>query len=184
MQNLGLAEARIELKKTRFGSYLVGQMPDGCRLCTMGAKLVLFVTGLCNKACFYCPLSPERKHRDISLANERPVRRLEDITEEAMLMDALGTGLTGGDPLLRPDRTVKYIELLKREFGRDITFWGGGCDTQYVLPRGTPQEVEAEVQRRVEELASGGGFVFCPVHNIQPDVPPENIVACYHAARA
>ncbi len=73
---------------------------------------------------------------------------------------------------------------LKREFGRDITFWGGGCDTQYVLPRGTPQEVEAEVQRRVEELASGGGFVFCPVHNIQPDVPPENIVACYHAARA
>ena len=107
------------MKKTRFGSYLVGQMPDGCRLCTMGAKLVLFVTGLCNKGCFYCPLSPERKDIDISLANERPVRKLEDITEEAMLMDALGTGLTGGDPLVRPDRTVKYIELLKREFGRD-----------------------------------------------------------------
>jgi len=72
---------------------------------------------------------------------------------------------------------------LKREFGRDLTFWGGGCDTQHVLPRGTVQEVEAEVRRRVEDLHRDGGFVFCPVHNIQPDVPPENIVACYAAAR-
>ncbi len=72
---------------------------------------------------------------------------------------------------------------LKREFGRDLTFWGGGCDTQYVLPRGTVEEVRGEVRRRVEDLAEDGGFVFCPVHNIQPDVPPENIVACYETAR-
>ncbi len=72
---------------------------------------------------------------------------------------------------------------LKREFGRDITFWGGGCDTQYVLPRGSVQEVRVEVRRRVADLSEGGGFVFCPVHNVQPDVPPENIVACYEAAR-
>jgi uroporphyrinogen decarboxylase len=72
---------------------------------------------------------------------------------------------------------------LKREFGKDITFWGGGCDTQFVLPRGTVQEVTDEVRRRVEDLAEDGGFVFCPVHNVQPDVPVENIVACYAAAR-
>ena len=70
---------------------------------------------------------------------------------------------------------------LKREFGRDLTFWGGGCDTQTVLGRGTPQEVREEVRRRCDDLAPGGGFVFCQVHNIQPDVPPENIMAMYEA---
>ncbi len=68
---------------------------------------------------------------------------------------------------------------LKREFGKDLTFWGGGCDSQRVLPRGTVNEVKDEVRRRVEDLAPGGGFVFCQVHNIQPDVPVKNIVAMY-----
>lgn len=71
--------------------------------------------------------------------------------------------------------------LLKREFGRDLTFWGGGCDTQRVLAGGAPEEVRAEVRRRCEDLAPGGGFVFCQVHNIQPDVPPANIMAMYEA---
>lgn len=70
---------------------------------------------------------------------------------------------------------------LKKEFGRDITFWGGGCDTQKILPNGSPQEVKEEVKKRVDDLYSGGGFVFCQVHNIQPDVPPENILAMYEA---
>ena len=71
---------------------------------------------------------------------------------------------------------------LKRDFGRDITFWGGGCDTQRVPSRGTPAEVREEVKRRIGDLASGGGFVFCQVHNIQPEVPPGNIVAMLEAA--
>lgn len=66
---------------------------------------------------------------------------------------------------------------LKKEFGRDIVFWGGGVDTQEVLPRGTPQQVRDEVRRRIEDLAPGGGFVFNTVHNIQADVPPENVIA-------
>lgn len=70
---------------------------------------------------------------------------------------------------------------LKREFGKDITFWGGGCDTQKVLPFGTPKEVVKEVKRRIKDCAPGGGFVFAPVHNIQANVPPENIVAMYSA---
>jgi uroporphyrinogen decarboxylase len=72
---------------------------------------------------------------------------------------------------------------LKREFGRDLVFWGGGCDTQRVLPQGNPEDIEAHVKENIEIFAPGGGFVFTPVHNIQPDVPPENIVALYHAAR-
>ena len=68
---------------------------------------------------------------------------------------------------------------LKREFGQDLTFWGGGCDTQTVLARGTPADVRAEVRRRVDVFAPGGGFVFCQVHNILFDVPAENVLAMY-----
>ena len=68
---------------------------------------------------------------------------------------------------------------LKAEFCRDITFWGGGCDTQSVLARGTVAEVRDEVRRRIDDLAPGGGFVFCQVHNIQADVPVENVLAMY-----
>ncbi len=72
---------------------------------------------------------------------------------------------------------------LKREFGRDLVFWGGGVDTQHVLGSGTPEEVRAEVRRRVDDLAAGGGFVFATVHNIQPNVPAENVLAMWRAMR-
>jgi uroporphyrinogen decarboxylase len=70
---------------------------------------------------------------------------------------------------------------LKREFGKDITFWGGGVDTQRVLPFGTPAQVRDEVRRRIDDLAPGGGFVFATVHNVQGDVPPENFMAMWDA---
>ncbi len=73
---------------------------------------------------------------------------------------------------------------LKRDFGRDVSFWGGGVDTQGVLPRGTPAEVRDDVRRNVDALAPGGGFVFCTVHNIQADVPPENVLAMVEALRS
>jgi len=72
-------------------------------------------------------------------------------------------------------------ERLKREFGNDITFWGGGCDTRYILNKGTPEQVKDHVRRNIEALAPGGGFVFNTVHNIMPDVPPENIAAMFDA---
>jgi uroporphyrinogen decarboxylase len=73
-------------------------------------------------------------------------------------------------------------ERLKKEYGDDIVFWGGGVDTQHVLPFGTPEEVADEVRRRIDDLAPGGGFVFAAVHNIQAFVPPENIVAAFETA--
>lgn len=68
---------------------------------------------------------------------------------------------------------------LKKEFGKDITFWGGGCDPQKILPYGSPNDVKEEVKRRIDDFAPEGGFVFASVHNIQPNIPPENIVAMY-----
>jgi uroporphyrinogen decarboxylase len=65
----------------------------------------------------------------------------------------------------------------KREWGKDLAVWGASCDTQRVLPFGTPREVRDETRRRIEDLAPGGGFVFAPIHVIQGGVPPENIMA-------
>ena len=72
---------------------------------------------------------------------------------------------------------------LKAEFGDRITFWGGGCDTQSVLPFGTPERVYEHVKERISIFKPGGGFVFCQVHNIQAGTPPENIEAMYQAVR-
>ena len=71
---------------------------------------------------------------------------------------------------------------LKRDFGNRLTFWGGGCDTRFVLSQGTPEEIRRHVRQQVSLLAPGGGFVFQQVHNILANVPPENIIAMFDAA--
>ena len=73
-------------------------------------------------------------------------------------------------------------ERLKREFGDRVVFWGGGCDTQHVLPLGTPDEVRAHVRHNIEVFSEGSGYVFTQVHNIQQNVPPENVEAMLQAA--
>jgi uroporphyrinogen decarboxylase len=70
---------------------------------------------------------------------------------------------------------------LKREFGKNLTLWGGGVDSQGVLPFGTPHQVREQVKERIQLMAPGGGYVFATVHNIQAEVPPENIVAMFEA---
>lgn len=89
-----------------------------------------------------------------------------------------------GVDILNPVQfTATGMELtaLKRDFGQDFVFWGGGVNTSGVLPFGTPQEVKEDVRRNIEALAPGGGFVFNTVHNILMDVPPENIIAMWEA---
>lgn len=68
---------------------------------------------------------------------------------------------------------------LKKEFGKDLVFWGGGVDTQKVLPTGTPQQVRDNVKRNIDLFAPGGGYVFATVHNTQADVPLENFLAMW-----
>lgn len=72
---------------------------------------------------------------------------------------------------------------LKRDFGGEITFWGGGVDTQHTLPFGTPDEVYAEVTERLRIFKPGGGYVFNPIHNVQAKTPPANLAAMFSAIR-
>jgi uroporphyrinogen-III decarboxylase len=72
---------------------------------------------------------------------------------------------------------------LKREFGRQLVFWGGGVDTQQTLPFGTPDQVYRQVRERIDIFAEGGGFVFNGIHNIQSNVPTENILAMFRAVK-
>ena len=89
-------------------------------------------------------------------------------------------GLDAINPVQISCRGMDAREL-KAEFGKDITFWGGGCDTRDILSSATPKQVAEHVKRQVEILHPGGGFVFQQVHNILANVPPENIVAMFDA---
>jgi uroporphyrinogen decarboxylase len=99
-----------------------------------------------------------------------------------LLPDLIDAGLDAINPV---QITCSGMEPrgLKGDFGKDIVFWGGGCDTREVLPHGTPQEVRDHVRRQVEIMATDGGFVFQQVHNVLANVPPENIVAMFDAVR-
>jgi uroporphyrinogen decarboxylase len=99
-----------------------------------------------------------------------------------LLPDLIEIGVEIINPVQTSARGMEPVRL-KREFGKDLTFWGGGCDTQKVLPLGTEREIDEHVRRRIEILAPGGGFVFTQVHNIMPNVPPQNIVAMIEAAK-
>jgi uroporphyrinogen decarboxylase len=97
------------------------------------------------------------------------------------LPDVIDSGMDIINPVQVSARDMD-TDRLKREFGQDVVFWGGGADASQVLPFGTPEDVEEEVKRRIHDLAPGGGFVFASIHNIQAEVPPENIVALFEAA--
>ncbi len=72
---------------------------------------------------------------------------------------------------------------LKQRYGNQLVFWGG-IDTQFLLPNGGPMEVRQTVEDTVNLMARGGGYILAAVHNIQPGVPPENIIAMYDTARS
>jgi uroporphyrinogen decarboxylase len=95
-----------------------------------------------------------------------------------LLPDLIEAGMDIYNPV---QFTASGMDLkgLKKDFGKDLVFWGGGINTQATLRNGTPKEVSDEVKRNLDILAPGGGFVFATVHNIQEDVPPENFWAMW-----
>ncbi len=97
-----------------------------------------------------------------------------------LLPDLIEAGFEVFNPVQITSRDMEPARL-KQEFGRDVTFWGGGCDTRHVLNRQTPAQVKDHVKALLDVFAPGGGYVFNTVHNILPDVPPENIVAMFEA---
>ena len=98
-----------------------------------------------------------------------------------LLEDLIEIGVDCINPVQVSARDMD-TKRLKKEFGDRMAFWGG-IDTHKVLPFGTPDDVRAEVKRRIEDLAPGGGYVLNSVHNLQSEVPPENIVAMFDAAK-
>ncbi len=116
-------------------------------------------------------LAPQAKLFFHSDGNIRPI--LPDLIEIGIdILNPVHITATGMEP-----------GALKRDFGQDVCFWGGGVETQNVLPFGTPQDVKDNVRRNIEALAPGGGYVFNTIHNIQADVPPQNIVAMIETLR-
>jgi uroporphyrinogen decarboxylase len=114
-------------------------------------------------------LAPHARRFFHSCGNVRPL--IPDFIELGVqILNPVHTRAAGMEPV-----------ALKRDFGEVLVFWGGGVDTQGVLPSGSPQEVREDVQRNIEVLAPGGGFVFTTVHNIQADVPPQNLIALWEA---
>jgi uroporphyrinogen decarboxylase len=99
-----------------------------------------------------------------------------------LLPDLIDAGLEAVNPVQISCAGMETAAL-KRDFGRDIVLWGGGCDTRSVLGTATPDGVRDHVRRQVDLLAPGGGFVFQQVHNVQAGVPPENVVAMFDAVR-
>jgi uroporphyrinogen decarboxylase len=95
-----------------------------------------------------------------------------------LLPDLIDAGLDAINPVQVSSRGMES-EKLKADFGDKLVFWGGGCDTQRILPLGTPDEIRAHVRRQVDIFSKGGGFVFQQVHNILANVPPENIIAMF-----
>jgi len=115
--------------------------------------------------------NPELKILFHSCGNVRPI--IPDLIEMGVdILNPVHVTATGMEPV-----------QLKKDFGKDMVFWGGGVDTQHILPSGTPEQVRADVKRNIEALAPGGGFVFNTIHNIQAEVPPENIRAMLEALK-
>lgn len=110
-----------------------------------------------------------------------PIMMHNDGAIHDLLRDYIEMGVAALNPVQVSADGMGDTAVLKAEFGADLVFWGA-IDTQSVLPFGSPQDVRDEVKRRLETLGPGGGYVLAPGHNIQKEVPPENVVAMFEAA--
>ena len=99
---------------------------------------------------------------------------------EPLLESIVEAGFDILNPVQCSARGMDPAEL-KRRFGSRLVFWGGGANTQWTLPFGTPEEVRDEARARIETFAPGGGFVFCTIHNVQANTPIENLMAMFDA---
>ncbi|MFQ5851588.1 MAG: uroporphyrinogen decarboxylase family protein [Candidatus Binatia bacterium] len=139
-----------------------------------------------------CYVRPELYRKAIKPYHRRLVEAIKTKTTAKVLIHSdgsvyaiIGDLIDIGVDVLNPVQvSAKDMDTrrLKREFGAYLSFWGA-IDTHRVLPRGTPEQVRAEVRTRIDDLAKGGGYVVASVHNIQAEVPPENILAMFQTAR-
>src|SRR3989344_6498218 len=110
------------IQKTPWHSWKNGNLARGCKLCVKGEKTILFITGLCSKStlCYYCPIADNRSGKDVIYANETKITNINELFNEIKLCSSKGMGITGGDPLMKLNRTIEYIKAVKQEFGKDF----------------------------------------------------------------
>jgi len=139
------------------------------------------------------PLFPPEIYREIVKPRQKKlVQHIKSLTNSKIWYHTCGAAveyipdlMDNGIDILNPVQITADgmdPEFLKKKFGDKLVFWGGGIDSQHILPFATPEEVKANVKVNVETFKQGGGYVFNNVHNIQADVPPANIIAMYEAA--
>lgn len=189
MMDLVAGEAMIDALMERITEFNVGAMERVLRLVGDSIDVLCLGDDLgTQKGPF---LSPETYRKRIKPHQRRLLAAARALTEAPIFYHTCGSVV----PLL-PDlieigvQALNPVQVsaegmdpaaLKREFGRDLAFWGA-IDTHHVLPHGTPADVANEVRRRFRELGPGGGWVCAAVHHIQPDVPAVNIVALFETA--
>lgn len=139
-------------------------------------------------------ISPKMYHELFKPYHQKMWRRAKEIADvkvmlhscgsiRAFLPDLIDAGIDSINPVQISAANMN-ADRLKAEFGEQVVFWGGGCDTQQILPNGTEDEIREHVKAQIEILSPGGGFVFSQVHNVQANVSPENIVAMVEQANA
>jgi uroporphyrinogen decarboxylase len=136
--------------------------------------------------------SPAFYRKVVKPRQKKLVRHIKSLTRAKVWYHTCGNCveyipdlLDNGVDILNPVQTSAVgmdPAQLKQQYGRDMVFWGGGCDAQHILPFGTPEQIREQVRRNMEIFKPGGGYVFNGIHNIQADVPPQNIVALFDAA--
>lgn len=134
----------------------------------------------------YRELFKPRQRRWIEFVKARTKARIFlhcDGAIDEIIPDFIEIGIEVLNPLQTNARGMDPTRL-KREYGHDLAFWGGGVETQTTLPFGSVEQIRCEVRDRLALLAPGGGYVFAPIHNIQPDIPPEKVLAVYETAAA
>ncbi|MDR3676169.1 MAG: uroporphyrinogen decarboxylase family protein [Acidobacteriota bacterium] len=130
---------------------------------------------------FFKPRHSTMWHRAKQLANVKVMLHSCGGVHE-LLPDLIEAGMDALNPVQTSCRGMDPAAL-KAEFGRDMVFWGGGCDTQTALASDTPEQLKKHVRERIHIFSPGGGFVFQQVHNVMANVPPENVVAMFEAAQ-
>jgi uroporphyrinogen decarboxylase len=139
------------------------------------------------------PLFPPEFYRAVVKPRQKKlVQHIKSLTDSKIWYHTCGAAveyipdlMDNGIDILNPVQITAQgmdPEFLKKNFGKELVFWGGGIDSQHVLPFASPEEIKANVKANVEAFKPGGGYVFNNVHNIQAGVPPENILAMYEAA--
>ena len=136
--------------------------------------------------------SPDFYRRIVKPRQKQLVQHIRSLTEakiwyhtcgscQPLIGELIDNGIDALNPIQIGSEKMNPQEL-KKQFGAQITFWGGGCDSQHILPFASPEEITQHVKRNLEIFKPGGGYVFNNVHNIQAGVPAENIIAMYDAA--